>query len=58
VVIRRLLVDIDQLRKDTAGMDQLKRDIAGQGPAGKVQLDKGQLYRMRQALDRKGFLCL
>src|SRR5271154_3984708 len=29
---------------------------AGQEPAGKAQLDRDQLYRTRQVLDRKGFL--
>ena len=46
---------VDQLERDTAGMDQLERDSAGQEPAGKAQLDRDQLYRTRQVLDRKGF---
>jgi hypothetical protein len=33
------------IRRLTAGIDQLKRDPAGQKPAGKVQLDRDQLYR-------------
>jgi hypothetical protein len=33
-----------------------RRLSAGQDPAGKVQLDRDQLYRTRQALDRQGFL--
>jgi hypothetical protein len=34
---------------------QLERDSAGQEPAGKAQLDRDQLYRTRQVLDRQGF---
>ena len=32
------------------------KGIAGQGPAGEAQLDRDQLYRTKQALDRQGFL--
>ena len=34
----------------------LEMESAGQEPAGKAQLDRDQLYRTRQVLDRKGFL--
>jgi hypothetical protein len=47
----------------TAGMNQLERDPVGQGPVGKVQLDRDQLFARdmhetctRQALDRESFL--
>ena len=31
---------------------------AGQEPAGKAHLDRDQVYRTRQVLDRQGFLCV
>jgi hypothetical protein len=40
----------------TASMGQPERDSAGREPAGKAQLDRDQLYRTRQVLNRKGFL--
>ena len=40
----------------TAGMDQLERDPAGQGPTGRVQLDRDQLFaRDRFSTDKVFF---
>jgi hypothetical protein len=41
----------------TAGMDQLERDPAGQGPTGKVQLDRDQLFERDRFSTDKVFLC-
>ena len=46
------------IRRLSAGLHQLGRDPAGQEPAGKVQLDRDQLFaRDRHSIER-GFLCL